>query len=106
MSKQMKRNNSVPEEIDRLPEIQMKRKEASYPPDVKKSNGGPGSKNLDDSFKKYQGLYPIREDRDDEFCKYNDDFEPHEEVKLSAGKLLEAYMNAKSAEPHLHKSKA
>lgn len=30
MSKQLKRNNSVPEEIDKLPEIQMRRKDNSH----------------------------------------------------------------------------
>lgn len=53
---------------------------------------------------------------DDEYCKYNDDFEPVivEETKVSVGakiskeigSILDIHLNPKSAEPHLHKSKA
>lgn len=76
MSKQMKRNNSVPEEIDRLPEIQMKRKEGSmivatpFKEEEKKSNKGSIAKNLDESFKKYKVLDIIKEDKDDDYFKY------------------------------------
>jgi hypothetical protein len=78
------------------------------------------SKALDDSFKKNSAaLDIIKEDRgDDEYCLYNDDFEgliPDEEEKYSHGAgsriskeishLLDANLNPRSAEPHLHKSK-
>ena len=84
---------------------------------------------LEDSFKRQGGiiqLEAIKEDRgDDDYCKYNDDFEPHypEEQELIVKKkstrggarvvakenanhpLLDNHLNPKSAEPHLHKSK-
>ena len=72
-------------------------------------------KNLDDSFKKNANLPidPIKEDKDDEFFKYRDDFEGGDnEVKMVGiikklnHKILDIYLNPKSAEPHLHKSKA
>jgi len=86
------------------------------------------TKNLDDSFKRNHIMHldPIKEDRqDDDYCKYNDDFEPahyaDDEVvsprkKSSKGYLvlkenaissniLDVHLNPKSAEPHLVKSK-
>lgn len=58
---------------------------------------------------------PIKEDKDDDYCKYNEDFEPSdlEDLKsvglniVNSKQLLELLqLNPKSAEPHLHKSKA
>ncbi len=108
MSRQLKRNNSVPHEIDRLPEIQnAKRKENIVPPltsalmDISENKLVPEkkirkhapvvlSKALDDSFKKNSAaLDIIKEDRGDEdYCMYNEDFEgmiPDEEEKYSHG---------------------
>jgi hypothetical protein len=75
----MKRNNSVPEEIDRLPDIQMKRRETMGAPShhlppalTVNENKQPrhskqtSSKNLDESFKKYKALDIIKEDKDDD----------------------------------------
>jgi hypothetical protein len=107
MSRQLKRNNSVPNEIDRLPEIQSARRKENLPPpsssalldinDLKpekriRKHAPPVvlSKALDDSLKKNQAaLDIIKEDRgDDDYCMYNDDFEgliPDEEEKYSLG---------------------
>ena len=90
------------------------------------------TKNLDDSFKRNPmiRLESIKEDRqDDEYYKYNDDFEPavnyaaddevispvkksfkgyHKAIKenaIGSNMLLDMHLNPKSAEPHLHKSK-
>jgi hypothetical protein len=74
---------------------------------------------LDDSFKRNAGLLDIiKEDRgDDDQCKYADDFEPIEHVcspveikqvpppSLPTNLLLDKYLNPRSAEPYLHKSK-
>lgn len=114
----MKRNNSVPDGIDKLPEISMKGKGdflLQMEEKLKSKKSGPGSKNFDDSFKRNQ-LDIIKEDKDDEYCKYKDDFEPvvnPEDLKqylggnIKTNKIIDSYINAKrSAEPHLHKSKA
>lgn len=106
MSRQLKRNNSVPHEIDRLPEIQSaRRKENLVPPSssallevnepkpekrIRKHAPVVLSKALDESFKKNSAaLDIIKEDRgDDDYCMYNDDFEgliPTEEEKYSLG---------------------
>ena len=67
------------------------------------------AKGLDESFKRnhLQILDVIKEDRDDEYCKYQDDFEQLEPKPLNglSKKLLDIYLNPRSAEPHLHKSK-
>lgn len=79
------------------------------------------SKALEESFKKNSAaLDVIKEDRgDDEYCKYNDDFEymipDEQQEKYSIGaksriskeinQVLDASLNPRSAEPHLHKSK-
>ena len=65
---------------------------------------------VEDILKKSSFLEPIREDYDDEYFKYNDDFEHHIEErvikKLIINKqLLDIHLNPKSAEPHLYKSK-
>lgn len=79
-----------------------------------KSFKGPSSKNLDESFKKYKALDIIKEDKDDDFFRYKEDFEPliSEEYKkglpptiVNSKVLIDLLMNPKSAEPHLHKSK-
>ena len=107
----MKRNNSVPEDIDKLPEIQARKNQQA----VEELRGQKALvvKNLDDSFKKCAVqplLDPIKEDKEDEFCKYRDDFEGGEDevkmVGIKNHKILDIYLNPKSAEPHLHKSKA
>lgn len=109
MSRQLKRNNSVPHDIDRLPEIQTSRKKENLAPPSTSSllesceNKQPAperrirkhapvvlSKALDDSFKKNSAaLDIIKEDRGDEdYCQYNDDFDgmiPDEEEKYSLG---------------------
>jgi hypothetical protein len=106
MSRQLKRNNSVPHEIDRLPEIQSARRKENQPPPsssalldindikpekrIRKHAPVVLSKALDDSFKKNSAaLDIIKEDRgDDDYCMYNDDFEgliPDEEEKYSLG---------------------
>lgn len=112
--------------MDRLPEIQSaKNRKENQPPghhgeEKKVRRAAPVviAKNLEESFKKNSAaLDIIKEDRlDDEYCKYNDDFEPVvvEETKVSAGSkiskeigsILDIHLNPKSAEPHLHKSKA
>ncbi len=95
----LKRNSSVPEEIDKLPEIPSKRHE------LVKQISKPGK---EESFKK-NALDVIKEDRDDDFCKYQDDFEIPEVVDiqpLNLKKNIELLLNPRSAEPHLHKSKA
>ena len=80
----------------------------------KKQYKGPSSKNLDESFKKYKVLEIIKEDQDDDYFKYKEDFEPlvSEEYKkglppniVNSKILIDLLMNPKSAEPHLHKSK-
>lgn len=111
MGKQMKRNNSVPEEIDKLPEIQIRKRDNSILQQEidTRSNRAPVSKNLEDSFKKM--LDPIKEDRDDDYFKYKDDFEPADIENRVMGivnlnnKILEMQLNPRSAEPHLHKTK-
>jgi len=58
------------------------------------------------SFKR-NGLDVIKEDKDDDFCKYQEDFEIPEVVDIQPlKKNLELLLNPRSAEPHLHKSKA
>lgn len=98
----------------------MKRKEGSMiiptplKEEEKKHSKGPSSKNLDESFKKYKVLDIIKEDKDDDFFKYKEDFEPlvSEEYKkglpptiVNSKMLIDLLMNPRSAEPHLHKSK-
>lgn len=59
----------------------------------------------EDSFRKALGI--IKEDEDNQ--KYPDDFEPVlKEIKLMKinQKILDVHLNPRSAEPHLHKSKA
>jgi hypothetical protein len=51
VGKMLKRNNSVPEEIDLLPEIQMRRKENSK--EEQNSKRGSSSNCLEESLKKY-----------------------------------------------------
>jgi hypothetical protein len=76
MSSNLKRNNSVPEELDRLPEIKIRNgpSENRLYREEKKSLKLVKNSNLDDSFKRNPILLEaIKEDRDDDYCQYNDE---------------------------------
>lgn len=92
--------------MDKLPEIRNKKDYPIYQ-DVRVVVMKPLKEDI--SLKKTSFLEPIREDQDDEYLKYNDDFD-HEDVRVIKKpiinrQLLDINQNIKSAEPHLYKSK-